>query len=41
MSETSSQKNSKYALSSFISGMMAGIVGKSILHPIDTVKAKL
>ena len=37
----SGQQRSNSALTSAISGLIVSMVGKSILHPIDTIKAKL
>jgi hypothetical protein len=37
----SKHNENKQAISSALAGMMASSVGKTILHPIDTVKAKI
>jgi len=36
-----SENSNRQAIASSLAGMMASSVGKVLLHPIDTVKAKL
>lgn len=41
ISTTSSQRQANPAIVSAAAGLLAATVGKAIMHPIDTIKAKL